>query len=215
MPDATTILGAAIKQTSKPPSLWINGGSATIYRHATDKPQDEYTGEMHNDFSVQVCKAWEQSFNVIELPDTRKVILRMAIVFGKGGVLVPYSRLVKFGLGGKQGNGKQMFSWIHIADLISIVEWLYKNNNANGTYNASAPNPVSNNEMMHEIRKCLGILFGLPAPAWLLKIGAQLIGTETELLLKSRWVVPARLLKEGYTFKYPSLPTALKDILQK
>lgn len=211
--DATRALGQAADQCQVPPRLWINGGSATIYRHATDRPQDELTGEMHNDFSVRVCKAWEAAFNELTLPATRKVILRMAIVLGTGGVMVPYTRLVQCGLGGKQGDGTQLFSWIHIDDLCGIVEWLWSHPEQQGVYNAAAPGAVSNEVLMSTLRKALNRSFGLPAPAWLLKVGATLIGTEPELLLKSRWVTPAALLAQGFRFRYPRLEEALHSLL--
>lgn len=211
--DATKVLGEAIKQLRQPPILWINGASTTIYRHAEDRPQDELTGEIENDFSVQVCKAWEAVFNEIELNATRKVVLRMAIVLGKGGVLVPYSWLARLGVGGTQGNGRQMFSWVHIDDLCSIIEWLYDNKEAKGTYNAAAPGPVPNKEFMRLMRGIYKMSIGIPAPAWLLEIAAFIHGTETELLLKSRWVLPALLLSEGYTFKFSKMEHALKDLL--
>lgn len=211
--NATKVLGQAAGQCKVPPRLWINGGSATIYRHATDRPQDEQTGEMHNDFSVRVCKAWEQAFNDITLPATRKVILRMAIVLGAGGVMVPYTRLVQCGLGGKQGDGTQLFSWIHIDDLCGIVEWLWQHPEQQGIYNATAPGAVSNEVFMSTLRTVLKMSLGLPAPAWLLKVGAALIGTEPELLLKSRWVVPAALLQQGFRFRYPKLEDAFHSLL--
>ena len=125
--NATRILGEAMKQMINPPELFVSFASATIYRHAEDRPQDGATGEMHNDFSVQVCKAWEAEANKIVLPHTRNAILRMAIILGDGGVLVPYSWLARLGIGGKHGNGRQMFSWIHADDVCGIVEWLYDN----------------------------------------------------------------------------------------
>jgi len=212
--DATLVLGQAIRQCKKPPRLWINGGSATIYRHATDRPQDETTGEIHDDFSVQVCKAWEQAFNDLTLPGTRKIILRMAIVLGQDGALVPYTRLVKFGLGGPQGSGTQMFSWIHIDDLCQIVEWAWADKRAEGIYNAAAPGPVTNAAFMQALRQELKMPVGLPAPGWLLKTGATLIGTEAELLLKSRWVIPTALLQQGFQFHYPQLKAALHSLLR-
>lgn len=212
---ATQVLGEAVRRCAQPPAVWINGASATIYRHATDRPQDEFRGEMHDDFSVQVCKAWETAFNSCDTPGTRKALLRMAIVLGAGGALVPYRRLAKLGLGGAQGNGWQMFSWVHMDDVCRIVEWIWGNERAQGAYNASAPGPVSNREFMKTLRSVLDVPFGLPAPAWLLKAGAALIGTETELLLKSRWVLPARLLQEGYAFCYPELRPALEQLLRQ
>ena len=212
--DATQALGAAIKMLNKPPELFINAASATIYRHAEDQPQDEYTGEMEQDFSVQVCMAWERAFAGLNLAHTRKVILRMAIVLGNGGVLVPYSRLARLGLGGRHGTGRQMFSWIHIDDLCSIAEWLNENKDQKGIYNAAAPGPLPNHQFMKLLRKQYQRQVGIPSPAWLLEIAAFIHGTETELLLKSRWVVPARLLKAGFAFQYSDVEAALRDLLQ-
>ncbi len=211
--DSTRILGDAVKQLSRPPALWINSASTTIYRHAEDRPQDETTGEIENDFSVQVCKAWEAAFNEIQLQATRKAVLRMAIVLGKGGVLVPYSWLARLGLGGKQGSGRQMFSWIHIDDLARMIEWLCDQEGQAGTFNASAPVPVPNHEFMRLLRQAYKMPVSIPAPKWLLEIGAFVVGTETELLLKSRWVLPSRLLSQGFEFKYKEVNNALLSLL--
>lgn len=211
--NATKVLGAAINQLEHPPELWINSASTTIYRHAEDRPQDEYNGEVENDFSVQVCKAWEQAFNEQKLPGTRKVVLRIAIVLGKGGVLVPYSRMVKLGAGGRQGDGKQMFSWIQIGDLERIIDWLYQHKEQEGTFNAAAPGPVANAQFMATLRSICKMPIGIPSPTWLLQLASLVIGTETELLLKSRWVLPSRLLKERFTFKYAEIKGALESLL--
>lgn len=213
--NATKALGAVIQTLKHPPKIWINAGSATIYRHAEDRPMDEFNGEMTNDFSVQVCKLWEKAFNDITLPHTRKAILRIGVTLGwqPGGVMQPYLNLAKFGLGGYQGNGKQMFTWIHITDVCRMIAWLYENETGSGTYNCTAPNPVTNKVFMQSLRAATGHAFGLPAPAPLLKIGAALIGTETELLLKSRWVVPSRAQQAGFTFTFPLLKDAFQDIL--
>ncbi|QJB41746.1 TIGR01777 family protein [Chitinophaga oryzae] len=213
--DATLILGEVVQTLEKPPRLWVNAASATIYRHAEDRPMDEFTGEIANDFSVQVCKRWEAAFNGITLQHTRKAILRIGVTLGwqPGGVMHPYLNLVKFGLGGHQGSGRQMFTWVHINDVCRMINWLYDNDNASGVYNCTSPHPVPNRTFMRLLRKTAGHLFGLPAPAPLLSIGAALIGTETELLLKSRWVLPTRALQEGFVFQYPVLETAFPDIL--
>jgi hypothetical protein len=139
----------------------------------------------------------------------------MAIVLGKsGGVIKQFLNLVRFGLGGKQGNGRQMFSWIHIADVFSIIQFILEHKELSGVYNCSAPNPVSNEILMRFLREKTNTRFSLPSPVWLLRIGAVMIKTETELILKSRWVIPEKLLNAGYTFKYPSLNGALHNILQ-
>ncbi|MBO9154620.1 TIGR01777 family oxidoreductase [Chitinophaga sp. GCM10012297] len=211
--DSTRILGEAVKSLQNPPALWINAGSATIYRHAEDRPMDEFTGEIENDFSVQVCKLWEKTFSETDLPRTRKVFLRIAVTLGAGGVMTPYLNLLKFGLGGRQGSGRQRYSWVHIEDVARMMEWLYTHTECEGTYNCVAPNPVTNNEFMATLRKTCGHYFGLPAEEWMLKIGAALIGTETELLLKSRWVLPTRITQAGFTFKYPHLQEAFQQIV--
>ena len=213
--DAAKAIGAAINICKNPPSLWINASSATIYRHSEDRPQDEYNGEFHDDFSVQVCKLWEKTFFEQETPQTRKVALRMAITLGPGGILVPYFNLLKFGLGGRQATGKQMFSWVHIEDTCRMIEWISDHKELQGTYNCSSPNPVSNADFMKTMRKVTGHIVGLPAYEWMLRIGAPLIGTEVELVLKSRWVVPTKILETGFQFKYPHVDLALPDIIRK
>lgn len=207
------VLAEAIRLCKHPPALWINASSATIYRHAVDRPQDEYTGTIENDFSVQVCKAWEKIFFEQNLSATRQVALRMAITLGNGGVMVPYFRLLKFGLSGPQGNGRQMYSWVHATDLCRVIDWIVAHPDMEGVYNVSAPNPVSNKVFMAELRRVTGHRWGLPAPAWLLKMGAWIIGTETELLLKSRWVLPTRLEQSGFRFQYTRLEEAVKAIV--
>lgn len=213
--NATRAIGEAIRRCVRPPALWINSSSATIYRNAEDRPQDDYSTEFENDFSVQVCQQWEKTFNEESAPRTRKVIMRMAITFGPGGVLIPYFNLLKFGLGGKQGPGKQMFTWVHIEDTCRMLEWIDANKEISGAYNCCSPHPVSNKEFMAALRKATGKKFGLPAYTWMLKLGAWLIGTETELILKSRWVVPAKILATGFTFKYPLIADAFREIIDK
>ena len=154
-------------------------------------------------------------FFSFKLPHTRQVTLRMAIVLGKnGGVIKPFMNLLRFGLGGKQGNGKQMFSWIHIEDLYQIVLFIQAHKELNGVLNCSAPNPVNNETLMNSLRKETNTKIGFASPAWLLKIGAVFIKTETELILKSRWVIPERLLQTGYVFRYPTISIAIHNILE-
>lgn len=212
--DAVRAIGEAIRQCKNPPPLWINASSATIYRHAADRPQDEYTGEYHNDFSVQVCRKWETALYVEDTPATRKVALRMAITLGAGGVLIPYFNLLKFGLGGSQGNGRQMYSWVHITDTCRMIAWIESRPEITGAYNCCAPHPVTNKVFMSTLRRATGHKFGLPAPSWLLQLGAPLIGTETELVLKSRWVIPTKITATGFRFSFPHLEEALQDIIK-
>lgn len=210
----TKTLGNAILLCKNPPGLWINSSTATIYRHAEDRPMTERTGEIGSGFSVNVATSWEKTFFDFKLAKTRQVALRMAIVLGKGGgVTDPLKNLVRSGLGGKQGSGNQMFSWIHIEDLFNAIIHLQEHSNLAGVFNTAAPNPVTNAALMHSLRREMGIRIGLPMPGWLLKMGAVVIRTETELILKSRWVVPERLLQSGFKFSYPTLNEALKNIL--
>jgi len=207
----TALLNKVVGQMENPPKVWINSSSATIYRHAEDRPQDEPTGDIGTGFSVDVCKGWEQVFFETETPATRKIALRIGIVFGKDSAIFPRLRnLVKFGLGGKQGDGKQYVNWVYEQDVASIMEYLLQKLEANGVFNCTAPNAVTNATMMRTIREAYKMPFGLPAPGWLLEIGAMLIGTETELILKSRWVAPKRLLDIGYKFQFTDFKQAIK-----
>lgn len=211
---AVKAIAKAIQQCGTPPKVWVNAASATIYRHAEDRPMDELTGEIGSGFSVEVCKKWESTFLESVTPDTRKIALRMAIVLGKeDGVFVRLQNLVRWGLGSKQGNGKQMFSWIHEYDLCRLIDFVYQHEDLQGVYNASAPYPESNDRVMFLIRKAMHMPLGLPAPRLLLELGALLIGTETELILKSRWVLPTKLLQAGFQFRHPSLQEAIGEIV--
>jgi uncharacterized protein len=212
--ETTKILGESVLACKNPPQLWINSSTATIYRHAEDRPMTEANGEIGSDFSVDVATNWENTFYSFSLPKSRQIALRIAIVLGKdGGAMTPYINLVRFGLGGIQGSGKQMFSWIHIEDIFKIVLFLNKREDLNGTFNCSAPEPVSNREFMKKMRKAMNIPIGLPSPKWLLEIGSVMIRTESELVLKSRWVLPERLEREGYRFTFDTLDKTLQDIL--
>lgn len=214
--ETTKLLGDAIKECNNPPAIWINSSTATIYRHAEDRPMTEENGEIGTGFSVEVAKRWEEAFFSFTLPKTRQVALRISIVLGSdGGVMIPYKNLVRFGLGGIQGPGTQKFSWIHIEDLFNIILYIRDHNHLSGVFNCSTPNPITNRELMNALRRAFNRRLGLPAPAWLLELGAIFIRTETELILKSRWVIPERLVKEGFTFGYPTIDQALAQIKSK
>lgn len=213
--ETTRILGEALQACENPPSLWMNSSTATIYRHAEDRPMTEEGGEIGTGFSVDVAKAWEDTFFSFLLPKTRMVALRIAIVLGEdGGVMTPFRNLVKFGLGGAQGSGNQKFSWIHVEDLFRIILFLKDREELSGVFNCSSPHPVPNHELMFHLRQTMNVRFGLPSPKWMLEVGAILIRTETELILKSRWVIPERLLQAGFTFKYNTIDQALLHILR-
>ncbi|QHS55622.1 TIGR01777 family protein [Mucilaginibacter sp. 14171R-50] len=212
--EPTRLLGKVIDGLINPPKLWINAASATIYRHAEDRPQDEETGEIGYGFSIDVCKKWENTFFDIPTPHTRKVALRISIVLSHNeGAFPRLVNLVKTGMGGHQGDGQQYVSWVHEQDVVKCTEWLLQHPEMKGVINCTAPNPLKNTDLMKQLRHACGIPFGLPAPAWMLEIGAALIGTETELILKSRWVVPKRLLDAGFQFQFAKAEHAIKDIL--
>lgn len=220
--DSTRALGEAIYRCSSPPKVWLNSSTATIYKHTYGPAHDEQ-GEIGADaeakdaFSIEVARAWEKEFSNSKTPSTRKVILRAAMVLGAedGGVFQVLRRLTRLGLGGRMGHGRQFVSWIHAADFCRAVEWLLHNNNAEGIYNLSSPHPVTNSEMMATFRKASGVPFGLPATRWMLEIGAFFLRTETELIIKSRRVVPGRLLDEGFTFQFPHIEEAIEEIQRK
>jgi NAD dependent epimerase/dehydratase family enzyme len=212
----------------------VNSSTATIYRHAEDRPMTESDGEIGTGFSVGIATSWEKALFQDELPGVRRVALRMAIVLGDGSALVPLIRLARFGLGGAQldgrwfptrgrrqagtyhetraRGGRQKFSWIHVADVLGIIRFLETTPDIDGVVNAAAPNAVDNRTLMSTLRRVLTVPFGLPAPRWMLELGSIAIRTETELVLKSRWVYPERILHAGYEFEYPDLEPALAQI---
>jgi len=212
--NSTTIIGAAIAMCTNPPKVWLNSSTATIYRHSLDKEMSEVDGEIGTGFSVNVATSWEHAFFSSNTPKTRKVALRTSIVLGKnGGALQPIKRITQLGLGGKQGNGKQKFSWIHEYDFVRSLAFLIDHPELEGAFNIVSPQPSTNKELMQLMRRTLSIPFGLPSPRPLLELGARIIKTETELLLKSRNVIPTRLQQSGFNFSHPNLKEALQDLL--
>lgn len=213
---ATNAIGQAINSCKTPPEVWINAASATIYRYAEDRPMDEETGEIGKGFSVEVCKKWEATFNEIENLKTRKVILRIAMVLGnEGGVFPVLKRLVKFGLGGKHGSGNQFMSWVHEYDFVKSIQFVLERKNSSAVYNVAAPNPLPDKYFMEAIRNALKIKIGLPASKWMLETGAVFLRTETELVLKSRRVIPTKLLNAGFKFKFENATDAIADLSKK
>jgi uncharacterized protein (TIGR01777 family) len=216
----TAELGAAVQAVAHPPTIWFNASTATIYRHADDHPMTDETGELGSGFSVNVATAWEREFFAHPRNGVRQIALRMAIVLGDGSALTPLVMLTRFGFGGSQFGGKtrgarQRFSWVHIEDVHRAIEFLCVSPQLVDTVNVSSPHPVENRELMAILRRVLGARFGIPLVGWMLETGAFAIRTETELLLKSRWVVPTRLLAAGFEFEFPTLEGALRDILHK
>lgn len=212
---STAIIGAAIAACRQPPLVWLNSSSATIYRDARDRTMDEATGDIGTGFSVDVAQKWEKAFADAITPHTRKVALRTAIVFGhgQGGPFEAFHRLVRFGLGGQQGDGTQYVSWIHSGDFARAVVWLLEHEELSGAFNLAAPNPLPNHEFMRAFRQACHQSIGLPAPEWMLEMGAFFLRTETELLLKSRRVVPRRLLESGFRFNFSDWHSAVDDLV--
>ncbi|MDH6254403.1 uncharacterized protein (TIGR01777 family) [Chryseobacterium sp. H1D6B] len=213
--DSTKVLQQAVDQSINKPKLWMNASSATIYVHSEKHLNTEENGIIGDDFSMNICKSWEAEFFKSENGNVRKVALRTSIVLGKNGGAFPKLKMItKLGLGGKQGRGNQYVSWIHIGDFCKVVEWIIQNEDISGAVNVRAPNPLSNEELMKKIRRQLKIPFGLNSPVWQLELASLFLGTETELLLKSRNVYPERLIKSGFQFSYLNLNEALYNLFE-
>ncbi|WP_394747273.1 TIGR01777 family oxidoreductase [Spongiimicrobium salis] len=214
--NSTTILGKAIALAQHPPKLWLNSSTATIYRHSLDLEMCESQGEIGHGFSVEVARAWEKAFFQHPTPTTRKVALRTSIVLGpQGGAFKPLKMLVQCGLGGRQGRGNQKFSWIHLKDFLRSLEYIMEHETLVGPINIVAPQITTNTELMKTFRNALKRPWGIPLPEWLLHLGANIIGTETELVLKSRNVIPKILLNHGFTYNHPTLKSAIKNCLHR
>ena len=212
--ESTSVLGGAVSSLAHKPKVWINASSATIYNSSFDQLQTEYSQDIGSDFSMSVCQAWEKEFARFSFPETRSVVARIAITLSNnGGAFVPLERLALCGMGGPQGSGRQRVSWIHITDFCRSMEWIVERPHLEGIFNICSPSPVSNAELMSILRKNLGVPFGIPLPALALDIGARIIRTEPELILKSRNVYPKRLVDNGFTFRFPDLATAVRDLL--
>jgi hypothetical protein len=227
----TRLLGRAFDTLADPPRVWLNASTATIYRHALDREMDEATGELGGNepvgmtrrapdtwnFSIGVAKDWEAAFFEAYTPRTRKVAMRSAITMSPTpenafGVL---SNLVRVGLGGTQGNGRQFVSWIHEADFARAVEFLIEHEELEGTVNIASPNPLPNREFLAELRDAWDRPNGLPAPSLLIEVAAFFLRTESELVLKSRRVVPGRLLDAGFRFEFPEWAEAAEDLVRR
>jgi len=222
----TELLGKAVAQLASPPKVWLNASTATIYRHALDRPMDEASGELGGNeigvpdtwrFSIDVAKSWEAAFFSSAIPKTRKIALRSAVILSpdRGGIFDVLLGLVRRGLGGTAGDGKQYVSWIHETDFVAAVDFLIARDDLEGVVNLSAPNPLPNSEFMRDLRKAAGIPIGLPAQRLMLEVGAVFLRTETELILKSRRVIPGRLLTAGFDFRFPRWREAAEDLVRR
>lgn len=213
--ESTKVIGQAIEACTEKPTIWINSASATIYAHSLEKANSESEHVIGSGFSVEVCQQWEKAFFEFTFSGVRQIALRTTIVFGKdGGAFPVINRMVKFFLGGKQGKGNQMISWIHIDDFTHAVQHVLEHAEIEGVINIGSPNPMRNQEFMRKLRSANRRKIGLPAPKWLLKIGARIIKTETELILKSRFIYPEKLIESGFEFHYPTIDSALSDLVK-
>jgi uncharacterized protein len=223
---ATRAIALAIEQAVEPPPVWLNASTATIYRHAFDRPMDEATGEIGGgepgasaswQFSIDVATAWEEALFEARTPATRKVAIRAAMVMSpdRGGIFDTLLRLVRLGLGGTAASGRQYVSWVHEADFLRAVDLLIARRDLEGPVNIAAPDPLPNRDLMRYLREAAGVRIGLPAARWMLEIGAFVMRSETELLLKSRRVVPGRLLAAGFEFEFPAWPAAARDLVRR
>jgi len=212
--ESTKILNKAVLNCKNPPKHWLNSSTSTIYRFSLDKQMDEIDGEIGNDFSINVALSWEKAFFKTETPNTLKTALRTSIVLGKkGGAFIPLKTLTKTGFGGKQGKGKQFISWIHEEDFANAVDFIIEKE-ITGMINVVSPKPVRNADFMQKLRKAVGFPFGIPVNSFLLKIGSFFIRTEPELVLKSRNVIPKKLLENGFKFKFGDIDEAFNDLLR-
>ncbi|HEX8450767.1 MAG TPA: TIGR01777 family oxidoreductase [Longimicrobium sp.] len=221
--DSTRVLGEAIAGCARPPRIWLQSSTATIYAHRFDAPNDEASGIIGGEepdapdswrFSIDVARAWERAFEDAAVPHTRKVALRSAVVLSPdaGGIFDVLLGLVRRGLGGRSGDGRQFVSWIHHEDFTRAVRWLIEREDFAGVVNLAAPGPLPNDDFMRVLREAWGTGVGLPATRWMLEIGAVFLRTETELILKSRRVVPGRLLEAGFEFRFPRWEEAARDL---
>jgi uncharacterized protein (TIGR01777 family) len=220
---STRVVGEAIARAARPPRAWLQASTATIYAHTFDRANDEYTGSLGGNepeapdtwrFSIDVARAWERAFDEAITTRTRKVALRSAMTLSpdRGGVFDTLLMLARRGLGGRLGDGRQFMSWIHEHDFVEAIRLLIARDDIEGIVNVASPNPVPNTDFMRVLRETCGAPFGLPARPWMLEIGAIFMRTETELVLKSRRVVPARLLDAGFVFKYGNWPDAAREL---
>jgi uncharacterized protein (TIGR01777 family) len=221
--ESTVAVGAAIERAARPPKVWLQASTATIYAHRFDAPNDEATGRIGGaepdappswHFSIEVAQAWERACNAAHIPHTRRVLMRSAVIMSpdRGGIFDTLVGLVRRGLGGKSGDGRQYVSWVHDADFIRAVQLFIDDESISGVVNIAAPNPLANAEFMRALRKAWGIPIGLPATRWMLEVGAYFMQTETELLLKSRRVIAGRLAELGFEFRFPTWALAAADL---
>jgi uncharacterized protein (TIGR01777 family) len=220
------VVGQAIAAAARPPTAWLQMSTATIYAHTYAAANDDLTGVIggHEEgvpaywaFSIDIAQAWERELDEAEVPATRKVALRAAMVMtaDRGGVFDVLSRMARLGLGGPVAGGGQYVSWIHEDDFTSAVRFIINDGALTGPVNISSPGPVRQRDLMRELRTAWGVPVGLPATRWMAEIGALALRSDTELLLKSRRVIPARLTAAGFEFEHGTWPAAARDLVQR
>ena len=223
---STRVLGQALAGVHRPPRVWLQASTATIYAHRYDAANDEVTGIIGGDeidapdtwrFSIEVARAWEQAFDEVSVAGTRKVVLRSAMTMSadRGGVFDALLALVRRGQGGRIGDGRQFMSWVHGEDFIRALHRLIAHDEIDGIVNIASPNPIPNDEFMRVLREAWGVRVGVPTAQWMLEMGALFLRTESELVLKSRRVVPGRLLERGFVFAYPHWSDAARDLCRE
>lgn len=211
--ESTKILNKAVLKCTNPPKHWLNSSTSTIYRFSLDKEMDEVNGEIGNDFSMNVAQSWEKSFFKTKTSKTLKTALRTSIVLEKnGGAFIPLKMLTKLGFGGKQGRGNQFVSWIHEKDFARAIDFIIEKE-MTGVINVVSPKPIVNSHFMSSLQKAVGVPFGIPLSEPLLKLGSIFIRTQSELVLKSRNVIPKRLQENGFQFEFDTLEKALKSLV--
>lgn len=238
--DTTRALRDAIAAAEHPPRVWMNASTATIYRHSVNRPNTESEGTLGTGFSVDVATSWERELFDGELPHTRRVALRMAIVVGDGPATRMLFRIARYGLGGTQfdgwcpphrryrgigdhptghdralwyrTHGRQKFSWVHIDDVVGAIRFIRDGDHLDGPINVASPNPTDNRSLMRSLRSVVGARIGVPTTRWMLELGMWTLRTESELILKSRWVIPKTLTDAGFTFAYSDLAAALINV---
>jgi NAD dependent epimerase/dehydratase family enzyme len=238
--NTTRLLREAVAASARPPRVWLNASTATIYRQSMDRPNGESNGEIGSGFSVDVATSWEREFFAGSLPGTRRAALRMAIVLGDGPATRMFLGLARLGLGGTQHDGwcpphrryggigahptgsdrapwyrthgRQRFSWVHIDDVVAAIRFIRDHDDLSGPINIASPHPTDNRTLMRTLRKVVGMPIGIPTMRWMLELGMWAMRTESELILKSRWVVPETLERAGFTFRHPDLEEALRDV---
>jgi uncharacterized protein (TIGR01777 family) len=224
--ESTRVIGEAIGKSARPPAVWLQMSTATIYAHRFDAANDEATGIIGGGEpdvpalwarSIRIACDWERIQREAQTPHTRKVALRAAVVMSpdRGGIFATLAAITRLGLGGAIAGGRQFVSWIHEADFVRAVLWLVDRRSFEGPVNLAAPGPLPQREFQAELRAALGVPIGLPATSWMAEIGAFALRTETELLLKSRRVVPGRLVADGFQFEYPHWPEAARELASR